>query len=194
MKEILIASKNKGKLHEYEALLKPYDLKLRSLFDFPEIDEIEETGDTFEKNALIKAKTLHDLTGLPVIADDSGLMVAALNGEPGIHSKRYSEAATDLENNRLLVKNLSKHKNHKATFVAVIAYYENPSHYELFRGETEGEIVLEPRSGQGFGYDPHFLIPSLGKTLSELTTIEKNQVSHRGKAFAKFIAYWSQKS
>jgi XTP/dITP diphosphohydrolase len=194
MKEILIASKNKGKLHEYEALLKPYDLKLRSLFDFPEIAEIEETGDTFEKNALIKAKTLHDLTGLPVIADDSGLMVEALNGEPGIHSKRYSEAATDLENNRLLVKNLSNHANRKATFVAVIAYYENASHYELFRGETVGEIVLEPRAGQGFGYDPHFLIPSLGKALSELTTIEKNQVSHRGKAFAKFIEYWSYKS
>jgi XTP/dITP diphosphohydrolase len=194
MDEILIASKNKGKLHEYAKMLEGNGLKLRSLFDFPEMNEIEETGLTFEENALIKAKFLHDITRLPVIADDSGLMVEALNGEPGIHSKRYSLSGTDEDNNALLIKNLQGELNRKAVFVAVIAYYESELVHLTFRGETEGVIIDEGRKGQGFGYDPHFLIPSINKTLSQLSTDEKNQVSHRGKAFRLFQEYWRSKS
>ncbi len=190
MKEILIATKNNGKLKEYITLFAPYDLTVRSLFDFPELPEIEETGLTFEENAYIKAKTLHQLTNLPVIADDSGLMVDVLNKEPGVHSKRYSQEGTDEANNALLINNLKDYPNAKATFVACICYYENDHNHPIFRGETNGEIIHEGRKGHGFGYDPHFYLPELNKTMSELSTIEKNRVSHRGKAFRLLMNYW----
>jgi len=193
MKEVLIATKNKGKLKEYTTLFEPYGLTVRSLFDFPDMAEIDETGSTFEANALLKAQTLHRLTGLTVIADDSGLMVDVLNGEPGIHSKRYSRVGTDEANNALLIQNLKDHPHALATFVAVICYYENEQSYQIFRGETRGEIIHDGRMGHGFGYDPHFYLPELDKTMSELSTTEKNRVSHRGKAFRMLMDYWHQK-
>jgi len=189
MKLILIATKNKDKLREYELLLSPFGYHIKSLFDFPELYDIEETEDTFEKNALLKAKTLYELTHLPVIADDSGLMVDALKGEPGVHSKRYSKAGTDESNNQLLVHNLKDKTNLKATFVAVIAYYINDDEYHLFRGETEGTIVLSPRGNNGFGYDPYFYYPDKLKTFAELTNAEKNLVSHRAKAFRQLMTF-----
>lgn len=189
MKSILIATKNKGKLHEYEHLLLPYGYQIKSLFDFPEMDDIEETEDTFEGNALLKAKELHLLTKMPVIADDSGLMVEALKGEPGVHSKRYSKAGTDEANNQLLLTNIRHEANKSAKFVAVIAYYVNENEYYVFRGETEGQIILSPRGNNGFGYDPLFYYPEKQKTFAELSKEEKNIVSHRAKAFQKFIAF-----
>jgi XTP/dITP diphosphohydrolase len=189
MKSILIATKNKGKLHEYELLLSPYHYLVKSLFDFPELPEIEETEDTFEKNALLKAKFLYQITHLPVIADDSGLMVDALNGEPGVHSKRYSPEGTDEANNQLLVQNLKDKPNTTAKFVAVIAYYINEDEHYLFRGEAKGFIVLTPKGSNGFGYDPYFFDPVIQKTFAELTHEEKNLVSHRAKAFHQMIHF-----
>lgn len=193
MKLILIATKNKGKLREYERLLSPYHYQVKSLFDFPELPEIEETENTFEANALLKAKTLYQITHLPVIADDSGLMVEALNGYPGVHSKRYSKEGTDEANNQLLVKNLKDKDNTKAQFVAVIAYYINDKEHYLFRGEASGFITLTPKGNNGFGYDPYFYDPIKQKTFAELTHEEKNQVSHRAKAFHQLIQFMEEK-
>ncbi len=189
MNYILIATKNPGKLHEYQTLLAPYHYLVKSLFDFPEIKEIKEIGNTFEENALLKAKSLYEITHIPVIADDSGLMVRALNGDPGVHSKRYSANGTDEANNQLLIKNMQNIEDTAAKFVCVIAYYINQSKHPLFRGETDGIIVLEPKGKNGFGYDPHFYYPDLKKTFAQLTIKEKNLVSHRAKAFRQLIAF-----
>jgi len=181
--EILIATKNKGKLKDFATLLPNFDIK--SLFDF-EIDDIEETGETFSENALIKAKTLSILTGKTVIADDSGLACEGLDGAPGVYSQRYSVTGTDMDNNKLLLKNITG-KNRSAKFVSVICIYFPSGEYQFFVGELKGRIVETPRGSNGFGYDPIFYIDNLNKTMAEITQEEKNKISHRRNAMMKLL-------
>lgn len=191
--ELLIATKNSGKLHEYHALLAPYGMSLRSLFDYPQIGEIEENQPTFHENALIKAKALFEQTHLPTLSDDSGLQVEALNGEPGVHSKRFSSSGLDADNNALLLKKMESIPNRKATFVCVICYYEGPHSIHYFEGRTDGLILESPKGTEGFGYDPLFFVPTYHKTYAELTLNEKNQISHRKKAFSQLLAYFEDR-
>lgn len=189
MNSILIASKNAGKLDEYRHLLSEYGYEIKSLFDYPGLEEIDEPFLTFEENAMYKAQTLYNHLHQSVIADDSGLMVEALNGEPGVHSKRFSAEGTTEANNQLLLTKMSGNKNRKARFVAVIAYIDESGNSHLFRGDTEGYILDKPEGKNGFGYDPLFFVKELNKSFAELTMNEKNTISHRAKAFQKLMSY-----
>jgi len=179
---IVLASNNNGKLLEFNHIF--FDrVKIESLKETGFFDEIVESGNTFIENALIKAKTVHDYCKRPVLADDSGLCVDALNGEPGVFSARYGgNNLKDSERNSLLIKNLQDAKDYKAQFVCALVLYINPNRVYIVQEELKGEIILTPRGENGFGYDPIFYIRELGKTLAELTSDEKNSISHRAKA------------
>lgn len=178
--EIIIASNNQNKIKEIKKMFNQ-DIKLYSLKDIGFDKEIEETGKTFSENALIKAKTIYDIYKIPVIADDSGLEVEALNFQPGVYSHRYaSDLCDDKLNNEKLVKNMKDKVNKTANYTCALCYYDGDPIYAI--GKCYGEIVLTPKGENGFGYDPYFYIPSLGKTMAELDLIEKNKISHRGKA------------
>ncbi len=186
MKELIFATGNKGKLAEVQKIFEGTDYKIISLYDLGEVPEIEETGSTFEANALIKAEAIYNLHKVPVIADDSGLAVEQLNGEPGVYSARYAgENCTYDDNNKKLVEALHQHSTpHKAKFVCSAIYYDGKNKIRSV-GEMHGEIISEFRGTNGFGYDPIFLPDGFQKTLAELTTEEKNLISHRAKAFNK---------
>jgi XTP/dITP diphosphohydrolase len=187
LQEIVVATSNQGKLAEIKHALKDLNIELLSLRDFPHIKDIPETGMTFEENALIKARTVASLTSKIAIADDSGIMVDALEGKPGVFSARFAgENATDEENNRKLL-NLLKDvplSERGATFVCVIAIV-NGEREQLVRGECRGFVTYEPKGNLGFGYDPLFYYPPLGKTFAEMLPDEKSAVSHRGRALKK---------
>ena len=191
MKEIFIATRNKGKVEEIKSFLRDLQIEFLSLLDRPEIPDIEETGKTFEENALIKAKSIYDIVNIPVLADDSGLEVDYLNGEPGVYSARYAgEKATDTENcKKLLVKleNVNT-ENRKARFRCVLVLY-NGNDIEYFNGECEGRITEKMRGSSGFGYDPLFLPAGYTKTFAELDLETKNRISHRGKALQNLRDY-----
>lgn len=184
MPEIVVATANEGKLAEIKHALADLSIKFLSLRDFPYIGEMAETGKTFEENALIKARTVASLTSKPAIADDSGIMVDALGGKPGVFSARFSgENATDEQNNRKLLSLLKglPSSERGATFVCVIAVVDGQRE-KLLRGECRGFVLDEPRGKWGFGYDPLFYYPPLGKTFAEMLPDEKSAVSHRGRA------------
>lgn len=192
MEKIVLASGNAKKLAEMQRLLEPLNIQVvaQSEFSVPEADE---TGTTFVENAIIKARNASKHTGLPAIADDSGIEVAALNGAPGVFSARFSGVgATDAKNNALLVEMLADvpEASRQARYVAVIVlmHHEDDATPLICQGTWEGEIVLEPRGDQGFGYDPHFLVPGKNCTAAQLPPEEKNAISHRGKAMAQLIA------
>ncbi|MFA5467311.1 MAG: RdgB/HAM1 family non-canonical purine NTP pyrophosphatase [Candidatus Izemoplasmatales bacterium] len=187
MKQIIVATKNQGKLVEYKALLEPFGFSVLSLYDFPELKEPREKGKTFLQNALIKARSIARKIHMPVIADDSGLEVRALKGKPGVKSRRFSPENTDAANNELLLKKLTGKTDRFARFVCQIVYYDPETGYEAFMGTLEGEIALKLVEGNGFGYDPLFFVPKLNKHLSELSLSEKNAISHRSVAFMKLI-------
>ncbi len=187
MKKILIASKNSGKIKEYSSLLNPLGFDVISLLDLEVEDDVEEVGLTFLENAMIKAASSAKKYNIPTIADDSGLMVDALDGAPGIYSKRYSKDATDHSNNLLLIQNLKGKANRHARFVCEIVYYDSQTGYLNFHGEVEGEIIDEMKGKKGFGYDPIFYIPAEGKTMAEIELDRKNQISHRSIALHKCI-------
>lgn len=194
--EIVIATRNAGKVKEFEPLFLSRGIALKSLRDYEDMPEIVEDGDTFAANALIKARTIAKRLGVPVLADDSGLCVDELNGEPGVYSARYAgEHATDEENNRKLLDQLRQRgftsgspdsptgSMSPAQFVAALCLVDaegNP--IAEVEGVCHGYITGEARGDQGFGYDPLFYIPVLGKTMGELTLEEKNEISHRGQA------------
>lgn len=187
MKELILATHNRGKVEELRGLLQDLPIRIKSLHDFPEITEIEETGSTFRENAQIKAKAVFELTGLCSLADDSGLEVDWLQGKPGIYSARYAgEQATDEDNNRKLLAELEglPLEERSARFRSVICGFL-PSGQEIYtEGICEGRIALEPVGDQGFGYDPLFLLaPDFQRTMAELPLGEKNSISHRGRAF-----------
>jgi XTP/dITP diphosphohydrolase len=185
--KIVFASRNEGKVREISEMLSGIDVELVSLKDYPGIPEIVEDGKSFLENALKKAKIVSDFTGEIVLADDSGLSVDALNGEPGIYSARYAgEGATDDENIDLLVSKLKNipEQARKAFFCCDLTLYRPDGRYDAYEAKWDGLIIDERRGDNGFGYDPVFFVPQLGKTAAELPPEIKNKVSHRGQAFA----------
>lgn len=169
-------------------MLAGYPVKVLSLEDVGITTDVEETGETFEENAVLKARAYADLSGLVTLADDSGLEVEALGGEPGVRSSRYAgTGATDERKIAFLLQKMENGKgsNRKARFYSVIALCWQDGSVDLFDGECHGEIIDQPRGDNGFGYDPIFLFPELGKTMAELPPDEKNRRSHRGAAFRK---------
>ncbi|HEX5678120.1 MAG TPA: RdgB/HAM1 family non-canonical purine NTP pyrophosphatase [Alcanivorax sp.] len=186
MDTLVLASGNRKKLDEMRAILEPLTLKVVPQSDF-QVPEAEETGLTFVENAILKARNAAAHTGLPAIADDSGLEVDALNGAPGIYSARFSGAdASDAKNNALLIDMLGDlpEAPRTARYQAVLVLLRHPDDPTplICQGTWEGEILLAPRGSGGFGYDPHFLIPDLGVTAAEMDPADKNRVSHRGRA------------
>jgi len=170
-------------------MLRDLDIDVLSLQSFPGVPEVEEDGLTFHENALKKAREVSRHTSETVLADDSGLEVDILGGEPGIHSARYSgPTATDESNNRMLLRNLEGIPREKrgAAFQCTLVLYRPDGRSESFEGYWRGEILFEPRGSMGFGYDPLFLDPAQGLTAAELPPEIKNRISHRGQAFAKF--------
>ena len=185
---IVLATHNRDKREELQEALSEFTVKILSLNDFPFIGEIEEVGQTLLENSMIKAKTVHNLTQLPVIADDTGLEVEALNGAPGIYSARYAGEDVTYEDNvnKLLaeMENIPL-ENRKAQFRTVISFVDKDR--ELWTEGTIKGIIGETAKGKnGFGYDPVFFVPELEKTFSELSIGEKNRISHRGLAMKKF--------
>ena len=183
--KLLIATGNSGKVRELTEVLSDLQLQLVTLTDQGIGYTVEETGDTLEENALLKARDYGKFTGLPALADDSGLEVDALGGEPGVHAKTYAgENATDEERVRFLLSRLDGigWEQRSARFRCVIALVLPSGLEELCEGVVEGIIAFEPRGKSGFGYDPIFYLPEFEKTMAELDPNIKNRVSHRGKA------------
>ncbi len=185
MRKLLIATRNAGKLAEYRNLLAGVPFELTYLPEVGITDEIEETGDTFLANAVLKARAYARASGLLTLADDSGLEVPALGGEPGVHSARYSgPGATDERNIDLLLQRLAgmPQVQRQARFRCVIAIANPDGIVYTAEGACLGEIIHAPRGTHGFGYDPVFYLPELGRTMAELPPELKNQVSHRAAA------------
>jgi len=202
---IVIATRNKGKAQEFRSLLAPLGIEVLSLLDLSAsaVPEVEEDGETFAANAEKKARAAALALGRPALADDSGICVDALDGAPGVYSARYAgEPSDDARNNAKLLRELAEKVPQPAElngvtvlstarFVCVLALYipskDGGGRTIFAEGECEGVIIPEPRGEGGFGYDPLFYVPELGKTFSELTREEKNQISHRGRALRAFV-------
>lgn len=186
MKKIILASGNQHKLKEIQSILKDFEFELVTMAEAGFGDEeIIEDGDTFEANSLIKAKAVYEKLGLASLADDSGLSVDFLGGAPGVYSARYSgEPKSDQRNNEKLLAALKDVPldQRTARFVTVITLMFENGDTLVARGEVEGRIGFEPSGSNGFGYDPLFEVPALGKTFAELTESQKNAMSHRGNA------------
>ena len=186
---LILASNNAGKLKEFAQLLEPigFDLHPQGEFNVP---EAEEPFDTFVENALAKARHASRLTGLPALADDSGVCVNALGGAPGVYSARYAgEPKSDARNNEKLVADLALQADKSAYYYCVLVYVRHADDPQpvIADGRWNGEIIAQPRGANGFGYDPHFLIPSLDKTTAELDPVRKNDMSHRGQALRALV-------
>ena len=180
---IVLATRNSGKIREFQQLLKNFPVEIKGLSDFGPIPEVEEDGETFDDNAYKKALFTAKALGLPAIADDSGLVVEALGGAPGVKSARYAgENSTDKENIDKLLMEMKGLDDRRAAFECVISIAVPSGPALTYEGRCEGEITLEPKGKSGFGYDPVFFCPQFGKTFAELSSDEKNRVSHRGKA------------
>jgi XTP/dITP diphosphohydrolase len=183
---IVLATRNPGKIREFQALLDGFGVELRSLNDFGPIPEVVEDGDTFDENAYKKASFTAKVLGLPALADDSGLVVPALGGAPGVHSARYAgPGASDEDNVRRLLEELSGSADRRAEFVCNISIAVPRGPALTYEARCEGEITSQPEGENGFGYDPVFFYPPLGMTFAQLPPEEKNRVSHRGKAMAE---------
>lgn len=183
-KKIVLASNNQGKLKEFYQILSPLGVELHSQSEF-EVPEADEPFFSFVENALAKARHASKLTGLPALADDSGICVNALQGAPGVFSARYAgEPKSDLRNNQNLIADLQNKADNSAYYycVLVLVRSEHDPQPVIADGVWNGEIVASARGENGFGYDPHFWIPSLNKTVAELSAEQKNQLSHRGQA------------
>lgn len=183
--KVFLATGNKHKIDEIKAIFSEIkNIEILSIKDGIEIPDVIEDGITFEENSQKKALEIAKFLNMITIADDSGLCVDALNGDPGVYSARYSQEGTDKANNEKLIKNLKGIEDRKAKFVSVISLAKPDGKVYSFRGEVEGNIIDEARGNTGFGYDPHFYIEKYGKTLAEMPEI-KNQISHRAKALEK---------
>ena len=189
MKKLVVASNNSGKLREINRILTPLGLEVLPQSSL-NISEAEEPHITFVENALAKARHASRLAGLAALADDSGICVDALNGEPGVHSARFAgEPRSDERNNRRLLELMRDQDNRRAHYYCVIVMVRHPDDPQplIAEGAWHGEIIREPRGSGGFGYDPLFLLPDLGKTAAELPLDHKNRISHRGKALAGLV-------
>lgn len=196
---LVVATKNKGKVREFEHAFASLGIKVKSMFDYENLPDVVEDGDTFEANALKKARTVAEALKLPVLADDSGLCVEALDGKPGVYSARYAgEHATDAENNAKLLDELGELQQGEDTqqpllspakFVCVLVLY-NPAdgQYVEAKGAVEGWITSEAAGCGGFGYDPLFYLSAYDKTMAELTVEQKQDISHRGAALRQLLA------
>ena len=185
--KLVLASKNQKKLVELDTILSQLGVEVCSEADAGVDVEVEETGTTFEENSLLKARAVMEASGLPAVADDSGLCVDALNGAPGVYSARYGgEGLDDTGRYRLLLENMRGQMPRTAKFVSVITCCFPNGDVISARGECPGTIAFAPMGEGGFGYDPVFFVPSLKKTFAQLTAEEKNAISHRGKALEAF--------
>jgi XTP/dITP diphosphohydrolase len=194
VKELLVATGNKGKMTEIRQILAGFDGCLYCLADFPDLPEVIEDGLTFEENAGKKARLAARATGIPSIADDSGLVVHALEGRPGVRSARYAgPGATDEENNHLLLHEMAglPAEQRAAFFYCAVALCFPDGTCRMFCGTLNGVLLESPRGVGGFGYDPLFMLPEYGKTLAELDSEVKNSISHRGRALEKLRKYLS---
>ena len=186
---IVFATKNEGKVREISEMMEGTGIEMVSLNHFAALPEIVEDGATYLENALKKARIVSEFLGETVLADDSGLQVDALEGEPGVYSARYAgESATDEENNAKLLAKLKEvpGETRTASFFCALVLYQPGGLYHCFEADWRGRIIDEGRGANGFGYDPIFLDPNFNRTAAELPPEIKNKVSHRGQAFAKF--------
>ena len=184
--KIVIATFNKGKFKEFKDLFSNSSFEILSLKDFT-TEDVDETGNSYEENAMLKAKKASELSNYPSLGDDSGLEVKLLNNDPGLFSARYSgKNATDETNIKKLLNETKNLENTKAKFVSTLAFYDPQKDLELFSfGELEGEIIKEKKGEKGFGYDPIFYDPKIKKTAAQLSLEEKSKWSHRAKALRK---------
>lgn len=192
MDKILIATKNQGKVNDFKVLFEPKGIKVISLLDLDSIEDVEETGTTFSENATLKSEAIATLLNMPVISDDSGLEVDALDKEPGVYSARYAGLEKDDEKNiDKVLENLKgvEEKDRTARFVCAIAVSEPGKETIVKHGYCEGKILYERRGENGFGYDPIFKPEGETKSMAELTPKEKAAISHRGNALKK-LADW----
>ncbi len=190
--DLLVATRNAGKLREIRRLLADTSVRVLGLDDFDSLPEVEEDGETFVANARKKAETIARQTGCLTLADDSGLEVAALAGAPGVRSARYAgEDADDAANNRKLLQALAEVPcpQRQGAFVCAMALCRPTGECRFFHGRLAGILTDAPRGEGGFGYDPLFLVPEYGKTLAELPLEVKNRISHRGQALRQVLAY-----
>ncbi|WP_010678337.1 XTP/dITP diphosphatase [Bacillus timonensis] len=188
MKEIMIATKNRGKVKEFRDLFASKGIDVKSLLDFPNIEDIEETGSTFAENAQIKAEAIAKKLNIPVISDDSGLAIDYLDGRPGVYSARYAgEHKNDFDNLNKVLNELQgvPDEQRTAKFHCALALAIPGEKTQIVEGTCEGIITAKPVGENGFGYDPIFFVPEIGKTMAELSKDEKNQISHRGVALRK---------
>ncbi|PWF99594.1 XTP/dITP diphosphatase [Levilactobacillus bambusae] len=196
--ELVIATKNEGKAREFRELLAPKGITIKTLADFPEIPQVAETGQTFEENATLKATAVAQLTSLPVLADDSGLVVDALDGQPGIYSARYAGNHDDRRNMAKLLRKLDGVPKDQRTahFQTTLVLVKPTGKKMVTNGYVKGLILTEPRGENGFGYDPVFFVPAYHQTLAEMTEKQKNAISHRGHAaqqmLENFDEWWDQ--
>ncbi len=186
-KILVLASGNKDKIREISEMLPEFIVK--GYKDFGLDFEIEETGETYFENALIKAKTVSERLKLPALADDSGLSVDALDGAPGVYSARYAGDGDDEHNNDKLLSVLEKEVNRKAKFICCMVYYVNDNEIHTVTGQTEGEILRAREGKNGFGYDPVFYSYDLEKSLGVATDEEKNSISHRSRALKEIVKF-----
>jgi XTP/dITP diphosphohydrolase len=187
--KIVIASGNSHKVDEIKRKCTGFSVDFLSLKDFPDFDPPEETGSSFEENALIKARSVFQFTGLPALADDSGLAVNALDGAPGIYSARYGgEGLSDRERWMLLLTKMKGEKNRDASFICSMILVTESGEIHT-TGVCEGIIAQEPEGDQGFGYDPIFFLPDHNRTMAQLSDDKKNLISHRGRALDSMIPY-----
>jgi len=190
VKKLVLASSNPGKLREFEALLAPLGMEIVAQASLG-VSDADEPHGTFVENALAKARHASRRTRFPALADDSGICVEALGGEPGVHSARFAgEPRSDARNNEKLVKLLAGKDSRRAHYYCVVVFLRHAEDPEpvIAEGIWAGEIVAEPRGANGFGYDPHFFLRDFGKTAAELDPEQKNLVSHRGKALRRLLA------
>lgn len=188
MVDIVLATRNKKKVEEMKTLLADAPVCVHSIDEFPDVPEVEETGSTFVENAELKAKAVAEATGMIAVADDSGLEVDALGGEPGVYSSRYAGPdATDRDKYMLVLERLANTPDELRTarFRAAVSIATPDGKVVTVEGKCEGVIAHDPRGEHGFGYDPIFCVPEFGRNMAELAPEEKNSISHRGRALQK---------
>ena len=192
--KVILASKNRHKLVELSAILSQLGFEIALESEYGLDLDVEETGATFEENSFLKADAVMKASGLPALADDSGLMVDALDGAPGVYSARYGHKSSDPERTAFLLENLKNVPEEKRTakFVCVITCLWPDGRKIVARGECPGRIAFEPHGENGFGYDPVFYLPEKEKTYAELSSEEKNAISHRARALQDFCRKYQQ--
>ena len=188
MADIMVATGNPNKVREYKQILEPLGYRVHDLSEIEHFD-VDECGTTFAENALIKAQSVYDKVAMMSIADDSGLSIDALNGEPGIYSARYLADHDYQYKNKVILERLEGAEDRSAHFTCAIALIDHNGEPHIFEGVMNGSIALEPAGENGFGYDPIFVVPQYGLTSAQLLPEQKNAVSHRGQAVRQLLAF-----